>query len=447
MSGTPREEEEPPKLRLAYLTGEYPAVSHTFILREVEALRARGVAVETCSIRRTGPEHHRGPAEKEAARTTFHVLSATANLATLLRAGFAALRSPGRFFRAFGLALRTSPPGPRALLWQLFYFAEALVLARHLRARGITHLHNHFGNSSCSVAMLTSAISGIPFSYTMHGPAIFFEPRIWRIDEKIARATFVACISHFCRSQGMIFSDPIHWPKLRIVHCGINPARYGTVPRETPGKRILFVGRLAAVKGVPVLLDAFARVLKDHPDAELTLVGDGPERPRIEARARALGCDHAVRFAGYLSQDEVTAELARADLFALPSFAEGVPVVLMEAMASRLPVVATRLAGIPELVEDGVSGRVVPPGDSAALAAALAELLSDPDLRARMGTAGRAKVEAEYDMAGEAARLAVLFRGAAGEALRPDPQGEQASSATEQARVTPEDTGAPVAAP
>lgn len=399
--------------RIAYLTGEYPAVSHTFILREVEALRARGLDVLTCSVRRTGPEHRRGAAEKEAAGSTFYVVSAAKNPITLLVANLAALRTPGRLLGALVLALRTSPPGPRAVLWQMFYFLEALVLARHIKAEGVTHLHNHFGNSSCSVAMLTSAISGIPYSYTMHGPAIFFEPRLWRIDEKIARARFVACISHFCRSQGMIFADPAHWPKMRIVHCGIDPARYGAAARKAPGKRLLFVGRLAAVKGVPVLLEAFAEVLAAHPEAELTLVGDGPERPRIETRAQELGCVGAVRFAGYLSQDEVAFELDRADLFVLPSFAEGVPVVLMEAMASRLPVVAPRIAGIPELVEDGGSGRLFAPGDASALAATMSELLADPDLRARMGNAGRSRVEEEFDVTREAAWLEALFRDAA----------------------------------
>lgn len=404
-------------LRIAYLTGEYPAVSHTFILREVDALRARGIAVETCSIRRTGEEHHRGPAEKEAARSTFYVIVAAKNPLLLVSAAFAALKTPGRFFDALGLAWRTRPPGLKAGLWQMFYFAEALVLAKHLKARRVEHLHNHFGNSSCSVAMLTSAISGIPFSYTMHGPSIFFEPHWWRIDEKIARARFVACISHFCRSQGMIFADPDHWAKMRIIHCGVDPARYDGDPGKEPGKRLLFVGRLAAVKGVLVLLDAFAKVLEKHPDAHLTLVGDGGERAKIEARARTLGLVEAVRFAGYLSQDEVADELALADLFVF-SFAEGVPVVLMEAMAARVPVVATRIAGISELVEDGVSGRLASPGDTPALAETISNLLDDPKLRVRMGDAGRAKIEAEFDLASEATRLAALIAGTAPAEIR-----------------------------
>ncbi|SNX74578.1 glycosyltransferase involved in cell wall bisynthesis [Cereibacter ovatus] len=401
MPDSPPSGSTPP--RIAYLTGSYPAVSHTFILREVEALRTLGREVLTCSIRRPGPEHLRGPAERAAADTTFYVLRAALNPVRLARALAFALRSPRRALDALNLAWRTRRPGVKGTLWQMFYLLEAAVLAHHLQQQGVSHLHNHFGDSSGSVAMLAGALAGLPFSMTLHGPAIFFEPRLWRLDEKIARARFTVCISRFCRSQAMIFADPRHWPKLKIVHCGIDPARYGRTADRPAGKEIVFVGRLAAVKGVPVLLDAFAEVLKTHPDARLTLVGDGPERAAIEARAEALG--GAVTFTGYLSQDEVAGVLARADLFALPSFAEGVPVVLMEAMASRLPVVATRIAGIPELVAEGDSGCLVPPGDAPALARALERLLQDPDLRRRMGDAGRAKVEAHHAIATEAARL------------------------------------------
>ncbi|MEM9581372.1 MAG: glycosyltransferase family 4 protein, partial [Pseudomonadota bacterium] len=175
--------------------------------------------------------------------------------------------------------------------------------------------------------------------------------------------------------------------------------------------RILFVGRLAAVKGVPLLVKAFAALHQRHPDAVLTLVGDGPERGRIEALAAELGCAAALRFTGYLSQQEVAQELDRADIFALPSFAEGVPVVLMEAMASRLPVLATRIAGIPELVRDGVNGLLVPPGDSEALSEALDRLLSDPALCARMGQAGRQTVKEDFNINREAGKLEMLICG------------------------------------
>ena len=403
-------------LKLAYLTGEYPAVSHTFILREILALRALGLDVETCSVRRTGPEHHRGADEKEAAATTFYLLAAARNPLVLLRAKLAALATPGRFFSALALAWRLRAPGLRAAIYQLIYFAEALILAQHLKAQGVTHLHNHFAGPSATVSMLTSALSGIPYSFTLHGPADLAEPARWKLGDKIARAAFVACISHYARSQAMLHSDPSHWDRLRIIHCGVTPALYDR-PRKigTEGTHLVFVGRLAPVKGLRVLLEALGQL--PDPNVRLTIVGDGSERATLEAMAAPLG--ERVRFTGYLSQEEVAEILTTANAFVLPSFAEGVPVVLMEAMAAGLPVMATRITGVPELVEDGVSGHLVTPGDPAALARAITELADLPDGGMAMGQAGRAMVQAEFDIAGEAARLAALFAGEGGTGIRP----------------------------
>lgn len=395
--------------RIAYLTGEYPAVSHTFILREVLALRALGLDVLTCSVRRTGSEHHRGLEEKEAANTTFYVLDAVKHPATLLAALGWGLGRPGRLGRTIRLALATRPVGIKAAIWQMFYLVEAMVLARHLVNSGATQLHNHFAMASSSVAMLASELTGIPYSFTLHGPADFLNTGRWRLDEKIARARFVACISHFSRSQGMLFSDPRHWSKLHIVHCGVVPERYGRDPSRPAGRNVLFVGRLAAAKGVPILLEAFARLHARFPDARLTLIGDGPHRISLEARATELGLADVITFTGYLNQDEVAAHLAQSDLFALPSFAEGVPVVLMEAMATGLPVLATRIAGIPELVEDDVSGRIVAPGDADAFADAMSSLLDDPAQAHAMGKAGRLMIANDFDVGTESEKLAALF--------------------------------------
>ncbi len=408
--------------RVAYLTGAYPAVSHTFILREVEALRRLGLEVETCSVRRPGPEHIRGPAEEAAARTTFYLLAAAKNPARLLAAQAPALTDPRRYFGTLTRAWRLRAPGLRAALYQLIYFAEATVLARHLRARGIIHLHNHFAGPSASVSMLAARLAGIPYSFTLHGPADLAEPARWKLGEKIAGARFVACISHYARSQAMLMSAPEHWERLRIVHCGVSPALYDR-PRaavQNGGLHLVFVGRLAPVKGLRVLIEAIGAL--DDPAVRLTIVGDGSERAALEAMAVPLG--DRIRFTGYQSQDEVAAILATANAFVLPSFAEGVPVVLMEALAAGLPVIATRITGVPELVEDGVSGFLVPPGDPQALTGAIAALAARPDGGRAMGAAGRDVVRAEFDIDREAARLAALFRGTGGTALRPEPLAE-----------------------
>lgn len=395
---------------IAYLTGEYPKVSHTFIQREIAALRALGTEVETCTVRRANPKDVVGEDQKTEEAKTFCILETARAPHRLIGAHLKALRTaPGRWFSALRLAWHTRSPGAKALLYQLFYFAEAGVLAAHLKAKGVVHLHNHFGNSSCTVAMLTSEISGIPYSFTEHGPALFFEPMRWRIDEKVARARSIVAISHFCRSQLMLFSDQKHWPRISIVHCGVDPDRYGRKPRKSFGKHVLFVGRLDAVKGAPLLLQAFAALRTDHPDATLTLIGDGADRPTLEAQAQALDLRDAVTFAGYQPQEAVADFLEEADFLVLPSFAEGVPVVLMEAMASRIPVIATQVAGVSELIINGETGFVVPPGDVPTLIQKMHTLLSDPDLCRRMGTAGRQKVRTDFNTMNEAAWLRTLL--------------------------------------
>jgi glycosyltransferase involved in cell wall biosynthesis len=395
-------------MKIAYLTGEYPRATDTFIQREVAALRDEGMEVLTCSIRRTGDEHLVGEEQRHEAARTFHVLSAVATPLTMARAELAMLPRLGRYVRALALAWRIAPKGIKGRLYNLIYFTEAVVLAHHLRKSGVQHLHNHIAKSSCTVAMLASELSGIPYSFTLHGPDIFFAPDHWRLDEKIARAQFVACISEFCRSQAMLFSAQDHWDKLKIIHCGVDPDRYA--PGERDGTRLLFVGRLAAVKGVPVLLDALAEARQTRPDLTLTLVGDGPDRSALEALAAARQLAGAVTFAGYKSQSEVADLLARHDALVLPSFAEGVPVVLMEAMAARMPAIATAVGGVSELVEDGATGCLVAPGDAAALRDAILRVMGDSALRQNMGAAGRAKVEAHFTTRSEAARLARLIR-------------------------------------
>ncbi|MEO8243728.1 MAG: glycosyltransferase [bacterium] len=397
---------------IAYITGQYPSASHTFIQREIMGLRDLGVEVVTCTVRRPPSKAVVGPEQVQEAARTFGILAAAKNPVRLVGSHLRMLRrGPRRWFSALKLAWATRPPGLKAFLWQMFYFLEAGTLSDHLLARGVVHMHNHFGDASGSLTMIASEMSGIPFSITLHGPTIFFEMHWWRLDVKLARAAFIACISHFCRSQAMLFSDEAYWDKLKIVHCGVALERYGTVPRGAFSGHVVFVGRLDAVKGVPLLLEAFAAARASHPQARLTIAGDGPARSRLEARVRHLGLEGVVRFAGYLDEPAVARLLEEADMLVLPSFAEGLPVVLMEAFASSIPVIATQIAGVPELVQDGISGFIVPPGDAESLTERLDRLLSDPALCARMGAAGRANVEAAHDIGREVEWLVQLFAG------------------------------------
>ena len=398
-------------MHIAYLTGEYPRATDTFIQREVAALRELGVDVHTFSIRRTGDEHIVGTEQQRERDRTFYILPVNA-INLLLTHISLFISSPNRYLRALKLAWATRQNGLRAILYQLFYFLEAGILAKQIHQRQITHLHNHFGDSSCSVAMLAAELGGFSFSFTMHGPYIFFEPYKWRIDEKINRALFVACISHYCRSQGMIFASADKWQQMHIIHCGIDPALFDVVSHNQSGKRLLYVGRLAAVKGLPIFLESLVMLQRSHPDILLTVVGDGPDRSKLEQMTEQLELSSNVKFVGYQSQTEVRQYIQQTDIFVMSSFAEGVPVVLMEAMAAGVPVVATQIAGVSELVENGVSGYLVPPGDAVSLAECIDKLFNDDQLRIVFGKAGRAKVEQEFNIHHEAARLHNVMKNA-----------------------------------
>ncbi len=423
---------------VAWLTGTYVTVSQTFIRREVAALRELGWDVRTFSIRRGGKDQLVGPElESEAART-FHVLEAAGRPGVAVRAHWEALRRvPGTWARMLGTALRTSVPGLKGRAYGFIYFHEAVVLAAELRRQRAVHLHNHFALGSCTVARLAAPLAGIPWSFTVHGYEDFLEPSRWGLDDKAQAADFVVCVSSFACSQMMLHSPQSAWSKFHIVHCGIEPERYRRPRRPVPD-RLAFVGRLVAVKGVPVLLRALRLARRTKPTLTLSLVGDGPDRAALEAEARALGLDGAVTFLGYRNQEGVAEILAESAALVVPSFVEGIPVVLMEAMASGIPVVASGITGIPELVEDGVSGRLVPPSDEEALAKALIDV-TDEGAALRMGAAGRAKVTEGFDLRTETARLARLLAwacaGGPQPSRRPEIEGSVATTRAEADRT------------
>lgn len=386
-------------MRAAYFTGLYPRATDTFIQIEVTGLRALGVEVDTFSVREPGDEHIVGPEQSTEKAQTFYLLSASP-LAFLTAHVWLLVRSPLRYLRGLKLALSTSQPGIKGLIYQLIYFIEAGLLAREICKRQISHLHNHIANSNCTVAMLASALGEFSFSFTMHGPHIFFEPMRWRLDEKIRRAKFVACISYFCRSQGLIFVRPEHWEKMPIIRCGVNLDLFQpTAYEQQKGNRLLYVGRLAVEKGLPVVLESLKDLAAKYPDITLTIIGDGADRHFLEDLTEQMALTDHVEFVGYQSQSSVRDYLSQTDIFVLPSFAEGIPVVLMESMAMGVPVVATQIAGISELVESGKNGYLVPPGNSPALTGAVDQLINDPDLRATLGKAGRQKVEQHFNIA------------------------------------------------
>lgn len=427
-------------MKLAYLCSSYPAVSHTFVLREVAGLRRGGIDVHTFSIRRAATAQLLSDVDRAESRATTAILP-TGVVRLLSSHASALLRAPYRYCAALSTALWRRPQGMRAALWQLFYFAEAGILATELRRRDIRHVHAHFANVAANVARLASTMNGGTWSVTLHGLSDFADPSASGLRDKIHSAAFVICVSDFGRSQAFLLADQREWSSIHRVHCGIDTDHFAPSPgkataqmrtsaltngaatnddgtiRHAPRSpvRLLTVARLGPEKGHSFLLDALAEVRRANLDVTLTLVGDGPLRGRLEQQVRELKLESAVSFAGAIGQDRILDYYHSADVFILPSLAEGLPVVLMEAMACGVPVVATRISGIPELVSSGVSGTLVTPGRADLLAEAIAELARAPDLRARFARAGRDAVVAGFDQRATSAQLSAIYATALGD--------------------------------
>lgn len=396
-------------MRIAYMTGEYPRATDTFIQREIAALRNQQAEVYTFSIRRTGDEHMVGPEQRQERDNTFYLLPVKPIQLLLAHLSLLFTR-PRKYLQTLGLAWSTRRYGVIGTIYQLFYFLEAGTLAQQIRQKQIQHLHNHFGDSSCTVAMLAASLGDFTFSFSLHGPYIFFNPYVWRLDAKIQRALFVACISNYCRSQGMIFGSTDTWKKMYIVHCGVDPDLFTPVDHQGLGLNLLYLGRLAAVKGLPILFESIAQLKTFFPELCLNLIGDGPERAKLASMVQELGIQDNVKFLGYKSQAQVREQLQKTDIYVLPSFAEGVSVSLMEAMAAGVPVVTTQIAGVNELVANGESGYIVPAGDVISLTEKLTLLIKDPQLREQFGKAGRKKVATEFNLNDEGNWLAKIMR-------------------------------------
>lgn len=396
-------------MRIAYFTSIYPRATDTFIQREVAGLRQRGHEVITLSTNKPGSAHLISPELKDIFNNTVYLLPFNPLLLAVLNLKGLVFNTR-RYLHALKVAFKTARPGLKGFIYQLFYFQESLLLAKQLQQHAVQHIHNHFGDSSGSITMLASLHTGIEYSITFHGPHIFFEPTLLALREKVKFAKFIACISQYCKSQMMLFSDPEDWHKLEIVHCGIDMNNYTISTRQVDvaaGQplKLLYVGRLAAEKGVPVLLRSLIALKNEGYAFQLTLLGDGAERAALEAEVKEHGLDQMVHFGGFASQETVKSTLQASDVFVLPSFAEGVPVSLMEAMACGVPVIGTNVGGVTELIEHGVSGLVVAPSDEVALKNAISKYSDNPALRESVKLAARQVVEKSFNLENEVSKL------------------------------------------
>ncbi len=400
-------------MKIAYLVNQYPKVSHTFIRREILALERQGLAVSRFALRGWDADV-KGAEDLAERERTRHILRQ--GVAPLLgRALRRCLAHPAGAWRALRSAWRMSRQAERPWPYHLMYFVEACTLVDWLEQEGIEHVHAHFGTNSTEVAQLAHLLGGPRYSFTVHGPEEFDKPRFLHLTAKIHDAAFVVAISSYGRSQLWRWLPAQEWGKVSVVHCALEASFFQPTDQVVaqPAPRLVNVGRLCAQKGQLLLVEAAALLKRDGVAFELVLAGDGEMRESIEAAIARNGLGGCVRITGWVDSATVRREMVAARALVLPSFAEGLPVVIMEAMAVGRPVVTTRIAGIPELVRDGVDGWLVPPGDIVQLKEAMHEcLLASPERLLEMGRAANVRVRERHDADVEAAKLKALFQAA-----------------------------------
>jgi glycosyltransferase involved in cell wall biosynthesis len=392
---------------IAVVVSQHPAINHAVILREIRELRKQ-LELRTASIR--GPDRpleQLSAEERDEANRTYFVK--TQGFAGALTAAMATLFTrPASFVAGLSYAVRLSRFSPRQMFKNTGYFAEALIIGQWMRRENLRHLHSHY---SSTVGLLVKQVFPISLSISFHGPDEFSDPKGFWLKQKIEASDFVRAISSYARSQLMLCCGPEHWDKIEVAYMAVDPDVFSPRPfRDAPAPvAIICVGRLAPVKAQRVLLAAIATLVRDKRSVLLHVVGGGPDRQSLEQYADSLGIRQSIIFHGFTPQEKLDELYRSADIFALPSFAEGLPGVLMEAMAMEIPCVATGITGVPELIRDGVDGLLVPPADADALASAIASLMDDAVLRRRIAKAGRQRVLDKFSLQTNTRHLAGIF--------------------------------------
>jgi colanic acid/amylovoran biosynthesis glycosyltransferase len=396
-------------MHIAYLLNQYPYASATFIRRELLALEGLGFTISRFSIRPT--EHAlRDESDLDEAAKTSYVMRVPkwALIGNALRT---LVSRPAAVARALQLVWKCGRvSAERGVLVHCAYLIQACTLLRWTRQRGVEHIHAHFATNPVSVAMLLRVLGGPTYSFTVHGPTEFDLAFTLALNEKIARAKFVVAISQFARSQIYRWCKHEDWPKIHIVRCGVSDA-FLHAPKTPPASepRFLCIGRLSEQKGQLLLVEAVHRLVEKGVELTVDIVGDGEMREAIEELIRRYSLQNRVRLLGWQTEDEVRRHLINCRALVLPSFAEGLPVVLMEALAVGRPVITTPVAGIPELVQPNANGWLVVPGSVESLESALSEAIAAPcEQLSAMGAAGAEVVAREHNVLNEAHKLAEL---------------------------------------
>jgi len=397
-------------MKVAYFVNQYPKVSHSFIRREVQALERLGIQVERYALRTDDSELVDEKDQKELGKT--HYILKESFFSIVISILLSIVFNPIRFFSAVFASLKIGVKSDRGIFRHAVYLAEACVLKRLLDKKPVEHIHAHFGTNSATVVMLCRLLGGPKYSFTVHGPEEFDKPQFISIAEKIKYADFVVAISSFGKSQLYRWIDYHLWEKVKVVHCGLEKEFYES--SQSPGKqtrKFVCVGRLCEQKGQLLLVAAVSKLKQQGEEFQLVLAGDGPMRGEVEKLIKEHQLEDNVSITGWISSDQVRKELIDSTALVLPSFAEGLPVVIMESMALSRPVITTYIAGIPELVSNGKNGWLVPAGSLTELVEAMRDCLTaDDEIIKTMGADARDQVIKRHDIDTEAEKLSGFFK-------------------------------------
>jgi colanic acid/amylovoran biosynthesis glycosyltransferase len=403
---------------IAYITTGYPSPSHTFIQREIHELERQGIAIFPISINKVGSNELLSDTDRSDAKRTF-TIKQISPLGAVVAATRFTLSSPKAVAEVVRLIVNLGVNDLKGFIWHLFQLVEAMLVVRECERRGVTHIHAHFGEVPATVAWFAaqlgrrrSATSVQTWSVTVHGWREFTNENAAMLRQKMQSATFVAAISDFTRAQLMRIAGVAHsTEQFSVVRCGLPIGDYPFEPRSTLSDvpTVLMTARLADEKGHLVLLEALASLKQAGTPIRAVFIGSGPTADVLASATTRLGLTDDVVWMGAQPPAVVHEQLQACDVFCLPSFAEGLPVVLMEAMAVGRPVITTYISGIPELVENNVTGLVLPAGRSDLLADALQRLVNDDELRTQVVKAGRTRVEAMHNIDPIATQLVDLF--------------------------------------
>jgi colanic acid/amylovoran biosynthesis glycosyltransferase len=407
------QQNEQQSLKVAYIMSRFPKLTETFILYEMLAMEKGGVRIEVYPLLKEKTDVMHPEARRFVEKAHYQPFISL----EILRANLYFLRKkPGTYLGTLWTLLNRNWGSFRFFSGVLGIFPKSVLFAYQMMMENVSHVHAHFASHPAAAGFIIHRLTGIPYSFTAHGSDLHRDRHM--LCEKVAESAFVAAISEYNQKLILDECQGKYRDKVKVIHCGVDTQVFHARREKTPFERgekpfmILCVGTLHEVKGQTFLLEACKKLHENGIDFTCHFVGDGPDMPALSQLASQAGLSDKVRFHGRQKQERIAELLQEADVLVAPSVPtkdgrrEGIPVVLMEAMSSGVPVLTSNISGIPELVVDGQTGLLAPPGDVAAIANAITRYIQDPGLRKRLGLSGREKVVSEFDLYGNAARLA-----------------------------------------